>query len=166
MYITTIIRVILVFMLIFFVFFVFLSQLLTSTQQPDNDNLEDMVNGCSQASMSNCQHFYSCLGILSSCRAQDRFDSNVTRQCQNYYLTDCGDRYNPPFPTISELCTPFWNNQSTQHVFPTTICSRYLMCDTITNVTQNQICPDGTLFSIPDMTCLPELEVDCGKRIV
>ena len=162
MHITTIGRV--VFVLVFIVFIVFvLQQLLTSTQN-DND-LEDVVDGCSRVDMRNCQYFYNCLGILSSCRAQDRFDS-TTQQCQNYYLTECGDRYNPPFPEINELCTPFWNNQSTQRIFPTPLCTQYVMCDTNANVTQSQYCPSGTLFSIADMKCLPVSEVDCGTRLV
>lgn len=162
MHITMIGRV--MFVLVFFVFVVFVLQVRSTPPPNDTTNdLEDVVNSCSQPDLSNCQYFYNCLGILNSCRAQDRFDS-TTNQCQNYYLTNCGDRYNPPFPSVSELCTPFWNNQFSQSIFPTLMCSQYVTCDSTVNVTHTQHCPSGTMFSLVNMKCMPVFEVDCGMR--
>ncbi|AIS92070.1 hypothetical protein [Erinnyis ello granulovirus] len=150
------------FVFVFIVFVVFVLQLNVS-QKIDNDETDvgDLANSCFRADMRNCQNYYNCLGVLTSCGIQNRFDT-TTRQCENYYLTDCGDRYNPPMIfNRTELCTPYWNNQSTQSVFATPICYQALECTTFAMITS---CPLGQQFDIPSLTCKPESEVECGSR--
>ncbi|ABQ52011.1 hypothetical protein SlGVgp068 [Spodoptera litura granulovirus] len=54
-------------------------------------------NRCRRPDPTNCRKFYDCDDNLVTCPITERFDDN-TLTCRSYYLVDCGDRYNEPFP--------------------------------------------------------------------
>nr|UYX49701.1 ADOR66 [Darna trima granulovirus] len=128
-----------------------------------SDRKDNVINEsvCSRSFIDNCQYYYDCWGALKSCGPQDRYDEN-TRSCRHYYLTNCGNRYNPPHVTNSELCNAYANGYLTVNMFPQELCNQYMQC--INNNARIFACVNQ-LYSIPDARCESKENVDCGSRL-
>lgn len=87
-------------------------------------------------------------------------------KCQHFYLTRCGQRFNPPLPSNVDLCTPFWDGQSILDTFPEIECWRYSTCAAQHSAILQRVCLDNTYYSIPDNECKPLDKVDCGIRSI
>nr|AJA91706.1 ADOR66 [Adoxophyes orana granulovirus] len=117
----------------------------------------------SRPNPDNCQQYYNRFNTLIDCGMEQRFDI-TTGTCKHYYFTDCGDRYNPPYPTSAELCANYFNNLTTQDFYPHRICQRYYQCLYNNRHILDLICYNNTLFDITTQTCLDSNYVDCGSR--
>ncbi|ABC61193.1 unknown [Choristoneura occidentalis granulovirus] len=128
-----------------------------------NDDFETI--SCVRANPSNCQQYYDCFGNLMACSFDERFDEN-TNSCNHYFFTDCKQRYNPPYPTVTELCRPYWDGLSNVNIFPTPQCNRMFICTTDL-LSYNLVCRSDLfeLFSIEQRQCIDGNKVNCGSRI-
>lgn len=109
------------------------------------------------ADPQDCSQFYNQLGVLRSCPAEQRFHEGVG-SCRNYFLVDCGERYNPPMPEHQSLCEQYGRDLN----WPTEFCNRSITCDTLPIL---HTCVEGYSFDIYTRTCLPSTIVDCGIRV-
>ncbi|AAQ21665.1 unknown [Cryptophlebia leucotreta granulovirus] len=124
------------------------------------------LHTCTRADPSNCQQYYDCFGNLKSCSANNRYDED-RGICRDYYLTDCGIRYNPSLPSLPVLCRPFWEGLSLENIFPHSNCRLYNRCLDVPLTASILSCyTQDTAFSIEDKECRPTDTVDCGTRFI
>ncbi|QOD40032.1 Maph69 [Matsumuraeses phaseoli granulovirus] len=147
-------------LLIFTAIFVFVFLLIHITKNNKYKN----ANDCASPVASSCQQYKDCFGIVRTCNVIDRFDIQ-TNQCQNYYLTDCGDRPNPELPEEHNLCNYYYSGQTNQSVFPSVYCQHYINCNLSPQI-GTCFSEEAPLFSIPHNQCKARHEVDCGSRII
>lgn len=132
----------------------------TLNQSRTTDDFE--AHSCSYPDNTNCQQYYNCFGNLVSCSVENRYDIN-SNSCRSYYLTDCGERYNPPMPQAHVLCLPYQQNLSSKDLFPLPYCNRFIQCFA-SNFHLSYCTPTDLHFSIENETCMHRDDVDCGSR--
>lgn len=128
--------------------------------QHSNSRTNLYADSCTLADSRNCQQFFNCFGFLESCNAQERYNTK-TYSCQNYFLTDCEERPNPPFPTPQESCLAFNEGLTEINRFPTSHCNQFISCSAASYSLNN--C-GNQFYSIPDFQCRPIQDVICGLR--
>nr|QDW81138.1 ORF79 [Cydia pomonella granulovirus] len=146
--------------------FLFVVILLFMVSQSSNYDDTLTLEGCTRVDPTNCQQYYDCFGILKSCSGENRYDE-TSASCQNYYLTDCGGRFNPELPSVLELCDPFWWGKSSNRRFADADCRRHHTCqDNRLTILSSTCYNANTLYSIETQECERADEVDCGSRFV
>lgn len=159
------IKIILMCIVIFMVFFFLMGQI--------NIEPEEMVR-CSQPDPENCSSYYSCLGHKVDCSVENRFDQDTGR-CQDYYLANCGDVYNPPLERDPEILCGRWAETGLgPRNFSTEYCGNYLQCNIQNDrvVLTQERCPFYTAenpvttlwFNVHSRDCRPA-PIECGSRL-
>ncbi|AGQ20325.1 hypothetical protein CalGV067 [Clostera anastomosis granulovirus A] len=117
---------------------------------------------CPRPDPTDCSRYYNCADGLMVCAQHQRFNLEE-RHCEDYYLTECGERNSNPFPVTNALCAPFYAGESTIDRFSNINCNQYVDCgSTFATVIS---CPTGQLYSIAHQECRSADEVECGIRV-
>ncbi|AJK91732.1 chit-2a [Spodoptera frugiperda granulovirus] len=114
-----------------------------------------------QPDMNDCSKFTDMFGMHVPCQASDlRYDEDF-KFCVNYYVADCGERPNPPYPTSTELCEPFVSKMILGvRDYPVNNAEYYVHCDT--NDTSGDYirkCEDGMMYDIVARRCRPTADL-------
>lgn len=116
---------------------------------------------------SYCSNYFDCWGNSKECGVGLRFDEAAGR-CRNYYLVDCGDRYNAPNYDEDDarvMCAQ-WAETGTGIRFPTAACNTFRQCfrDHLGNIGfANRSC-ETLYYDIEQAQCRVRADVDCGSR--
>lgn len=116
--------------------------------------------------MNDCSKYVDTLNFPSTCPPGERFDLDYN-VCRNYYLVNCGVRYNPPYPSSSELCEPYKNQTIVGETrFPVRNAQYYADCNSrdATGDTTKK-CDNGLFYEIKSQQCVETLSA-LGYRCV
>lgn len=114
-----------------------------------------------------CSNYFNCLGVAMQCGAGQRFDASEGR-CRNYFLVECGDRYNPPNlegDDAEVMCTQ-WDQTGHGRHFPSPVCNSFRQCfrEHFGGLGFSDESCGTYRYDIEQSQCRAPAEVDCGSR--
>lgn len=114
-----------------------------------------------QPDLDDCSKYYDSIGALRQCPLEQRYD-HFTKECQNYYLVNCGMRPNPPYAQTEQLCELYANESIIgQKRYPVKNAQYYAACNTgMAGVVTR--CDGKSVYDIPSETCLDDAVI--GSR--